>query len=232
MRSPWLSFLGVAAFAACTTHPDLGQARVSRALQLSADGTSLWVVNTDSDSISQIDVASRTLVREILLGTALPTVDPATGRYDPAIRPRAIALADSLHKAYVAAEATSAIYVVDTDVGAVVGTIPVGAAPVAVVLSPDDTTLYAVSYEGASVARIDTSTDTVVATLPVRDHPRGASLRADGSLLYVTQFLLDPGVTVMRTVTFIPRVAFDWAQFTPLPDQPPDPGGNIDIPNG
>src|SRR5258708_5499274 len=64
---------------------DCGVAATSRSIALSADGASLWVVNTDSDSISQIDVATRPLKKEILLAGQRPSVDSTTGRYDPAV---------------------------------------------------------------------------------------------------------------------------------------------------
>ncbi len=204
---------------------DLGLPQVSRSIQLSADGTSLWVVNTESDSISEIDVASRTLVAEILLAAQPAEVSDA-GRFDPAVRPRSLALVDSLHKVYVAGQAANQVMVVDAEAHKLLTAIPVGADPVSVVSTSDGKFVYAVSHEAATVSKIDTASDSVVATLPVGQHPWGASLRADGSLLYVTQFLLDAAVTVIDTATFTVTGV------TPIPDQPPDPSQNTFIPNG
>ncbi|MBS2024287.1 MAG: hypothetical protein JST92_17940, partial [Deltaproteobacteria bacterium] len=53
-------------------------AQVSRSLALSADGKSLWAVNAESDSVSQIDVGTRSLSHEILLGAARPAKDPVS----------------------------------------------------------------------------------------------------------------------------------------------------------
>jgi YVTN family beta-propeller protein len=184
------------------TPPDQGVPQVSRSLAMSADGASLWVVNPESDSISQIDVASRSLKREIPLGSTPPAIDPTTCRYDPAIRPRAIALIDSMGKAYVAGQLANKVFVVDTNTGTVTASIPVGAEPTAVVASPDGSTVYVVSHEADTVAKIDTKTDAVTATVNVNDHPWGASLRADGSLLYVSYLLLNPSVTVIDTGSF------------------------------
>jgi YVTN family beta-propeller protein len=216
--------------------PDEGQPQVSRTLQLSADGQSLWVVNPESDSISQIDIGTLTLAHEVLLAPQAPAVNSTTNRYEPAVRPRAVTLADSLHKAYVAGQAANAIYVVDTDSAAVLTSIPVPAEPTAVVSTSDGSTVYVVSHEGSSVEQIDTQTDTVTATLPVSDHPWGASLRADGSLLYVSYLFLgppgpdggfeSPGITVIDTGTFAV------ADFTEVPTQPVDPSGSLFIPSG
>ncbi len=206
--------------------PDQGQAQVSRTLALSADGTSLWVVNTESDSISQLDIASRSLKHEILLAARPPAVDPVTQRYDPTVRPRAIALIDSLNKAYVAGQAANQVFVVNTQTDALITTIGVGAEPVAVVAAKDGSAVYVVSHEADTVTKIDTQTDSVVATLPIGEHPWGASLRADGSLLYVSHLLLNPGVTVIDTASFT------LVTFTVVPDQPVDPSLNVDLPSG
>ncbi len=215
--------------------PDQGQPQVSRTLQLSADGQSLWVVNTESDSISQIDVGTLSLKQEILLAPQPPAVNATSHRYEPAVRPRAIALVDSLHKAYVAGQAANAVYVVDTESAAVLGRVSVPAEPTAVVAAADGSAVYVVSHEGNSVEEIDTQTDTVIATLPVNDHPWGASLRADGSLLYVSYLFLgppgpdggnEPGITVIDTGTLTEST------FTVVPTQPVDPSGSLFIPSG
>ncbi len=206
--------------------PDFGLPPVSRALALTADGASLWVVNPDSDSVSVIDTSSRTLRREISLSGNIPAVDPTTNRYDPPVTPRALALDEPLGKLYVAGEFSSQIYVIDLATMTVMGTIPIAAEPTAVVASPDGKTVYVVSHQAATVSRIDTTTDEVTATLVIGQSPWGASLRADGSALNVSHFLLDPGVTVIDTASFTVR------GFTSLPDQPRDPGGDKLIPSG
>jgi YVTN family beta-propeller protein len=214
---------------------DQGQSQVSRTLQLSADGGSLWVVNTESDSISQIDVATLSLTQEILLAPEPPAVSPTTNRYEPAVRPRAITLVDALHKAYVAGQAANAVYVVDTNSATVLTIIPVPAEPTAVVSTSDGRTVYVVSHEGNSVEEIDTQTDSVTATLPVNEHPWGASLRADGSLLYVSYLLLGPGgpdAGYQPGITVIDTATFTVSTFTVVPTQPVDPSGSLFIPSG
>lgn len=203
-----------------------GVAPVSRSLALSADGTSLWVVNTESDSVSLIDVASLQLSQEILLGNAAPAVNPDSGRYDPAIRPRAITLVDSLGKAYVAGEAANSVFVVDTLHRTVSGQISVGFEPTAVVAAQDGSAVYVVNHQSATVQKIDPHTDTVVATLSVSEHPWGASLSSDGQTLYVSHLLLNPGVTAIATA------GLTTLNFTPIPDQPVDPSLNKLLPSG
>jgi YVTN family beta-propeller protein len=206
--------------------PDKGQPVVSRALALSADGKELWVVNPDSDSVSVIDTASRSLVQEILLTGTRPTLDPTTMRYDPPVMPRALAIDDVVGKVYVTGEMSSQVYVLDETAKTVKTSFAVGAEPTAVVASPDGRTVYVVSHQAALVSKIDTATDQVVAMLSVQQFPWGASLRADGSALYVTHFLTQPAVTTIDTASFTVR------SVSALADQPADPAGNTKIPNG
>ena len=199
-----------------------GPPRVARALALSADGASLWVTNADSDSVSVIDVAARTLRREIFVEGQPPVQDPTTHRYDPVAKPRSLALDESHGKLYVAGEYSSKLYVIDLGSMAVTKSIAVGAEPTAVIA--DGTNVYVVSHQAQLVTKIDAATDTITATLPVGTFPWGASLSGDGRTLYVTHFLSDPGVTLIDTASFTVRTV------TPLPDEPADT--NKLIPNG
>lgn len=66
--------------------------------------------------------------------------------------------------------------VIDTTTNTVVHTIPVGANPAGVAVTPDGARVYVSNSGfflpgGDSVSVVDTSTDTVVATVPVGHHP-------------------------------------------------------------
>src|SRR4051794_31106240 len=67
----------------------------SSTIALTRDDSALWVANQDSDSVSVIDPKARTLLAEIPLGAAPPSVDPATKRFDLRVSPRALAIVDS-----------------------------------------------------------------------------------------------------------------------------------------
>ena len=194
----------------------------SSTIALTSDDRALWVVNPEGDSVSVIDPVTRALIDEVALGPA-PAVDPVTQRYDPAVRPRALAIWRD-RKVYVVGQSANRVFVVDAQAHAVLRSIPVGAAPTAVVAAAD--AIYVVSHEAALVSEIDPATDAVVATVAIDEHPWGASLSADGQSLYVSQFLLHPGVTVIDTRTFAVsrRLA--------LADQPPDAANGKLVPNG
>jgi YVTN family beta-propeller protein len=200
-----------------------GGTSVSSSLQITKDDATLWIVDQDSDAVSVIDTGTGALVDEIPLAAAPPAVDPATGRFEPAVLPRALALVGDA-KVYVAGESANAVYVIDAATHAVAATIPVPAAPVAVAAAPDGSAVYVVSHEAAVLSRIDPATDRVTASLPLTQHPWGLAVSDDGASVFVTHLLLDPGVSVVDASTFTLKYK------TALADQPP--GSDVQIPNG
>src|SRR5437868_1358311 len=175
-------------------------ATASSTIALSSDDRTLWVVNPDADSVTVIDPATRAALAEIALG-ATPAVD-AGGRYEPAIKPRALAILPGDEKVYVAGQTANAVFVVDVKSRRVLTSIPVGAAPVGVVAAPDGSAVYVISHEAAQVTRIDPKKDAVTGTLDVGEHPWGASVSADGRSLFVSHLLIGAGVTTVDTKSF------------------------------
>jgi YVTN family beta-propeller protein len=222
MRYRLLAFV---LLAGCDHAPVAHAPLVSSTIALTSDDAALWVVTPDADSVSVIDPRTRALVAEVALGAAPPAVD-AAGRYEPGVKPRALALSPDDKKVYVAGQTANALFVVDAVRHTVLGSIAVGAEPTAVVASADGRAVYVVNHESATVSKIDPASDKVVATLPVGEHPWGASLSADGALLYVSQFLLHPGVTVIDTKKFEVRNVVE------LADQPADADNGKLAPNG
>jgi len=182
----------------------------SSTIALTSDDRALWVVNPDADSVTVIDPSTRTVSAEIALGPT-PTVDGA-GRYEPPVKPRALAILPNDSKVYVAGQTANAIFVVDAKTHAVVTSIPVGAAPVGVVAAPDGSAVYAISHEAAVVTKIDPHKDAVVGTLPVGEHPWGASISADGGSLFVSHLLVGAGVTTIDTHSFTVKSHVDLAE--------------------
>ena len=199
---------------------------VSRTMAITEDDAEMWVVNPDNDSVSCLDLRSRTLVAEIALGSAPPAVDPASQRYEPRVTPRALALVTGMAKLYIAGQSANRVFVVDTKAKRLTGSIEVGAAPVAVVAAPDGSAVYVVSHEAAVVTKIDPIDDTIVQTVAVAEHPWGASMSADGSRLYVSQFLRKPGLSVIDVQSFAV------AAIVGLPDEPANVGLGKLVPNG
>jgi YVTN family beta-propeller protein len=219
--------VGAAALSGCKSHGvGVQPPAVSSTIALTSNDSALWVVTPDADSVSVIDPRTRALVAEVALGAAPPAVDPATMRYEPSVKPRALAISPDDKKVYVAGQTANAVFVVDAVRHTVLTSIPVGAEPTGIVASQDGHAVYVVNHQSATVSKIDTSKDMVVATLPVGEHPWGASISADGTLLYVSQFLLHPGVTVVDTKTFTVRNVVE------LAEQSPDASNGKLAPNG
>lgn len=127
------------ALTACTGPsgpPGAGLPTSSSTLAITADDRTLWVVTPDADSVSAIDLQTRTLRAEVALGPVTPAVD-ADGRFEPIIKPRALALLPGDRTLYVAGQAANQILVVDAQAFAVRAAIPVGAEPTAVVAAAD-----------------------------------------------------------------------------------------------
>jgi len=193
----------------------------STSIAISADDRTLFVVNPEADSLSVIDLPSRKLVQELPLGTTPPSL--LGDRYDPLIRPRALALLPGDRKLYVACQGSGEVIVVDVASRTIRTRIAIGAEPVAVVAGAH--AVYAVDHQAATVTQIDPATDRVISTITVAEHPWGASLSADGSALYVTHLLLHAGVTVVDTATFTIRRSIE------LAEQPADARSKL-LPNG
>jgi YVTN family beta-propeller protein len=182
----------------------------SSTIALTHDDRTLWVVNPDADSVTAIDPATRAVVAEVALG-ATPAVD-AAGRYEPAIKPRALAILPDDSKVYVAGQTANAVFVVDAKQHKVLTSIPVGAAPVGVVAAPDGSAVYVVSHEAATVTKIDPHKDAVTGTLDVVEHPWGASISHDGKCLYVSHLLIGAGVTTIDTASFKVRYHHEFSE--------------------
>jgi YVTN family beta-propeller protein len=172
------------------------------------------VVNTESDSVSFVDVQAGTLIREVFLEGSPPQQDPTTKRFDVAVGPRALALSPYTSRLYVTGQRNGHVYALDAASGAVLNDVDVCAEPAGVLVSPDGTTVYVACAQDDAVVSLAASSLSVTATAAVDRRPWGLAWSADGTQLYVTQ-LLGPGVTVLSASPL--AVATRWA----LADGPP-----------
>ncbi len=101
-----------------------------------------------------------------------------------AVGKKALGVAVSDTKIYVADSGSNTVSVVDRATGAV-RTIPVVGTPRAVVISPDGSRAYVSGYKGVSV--IDTGTDTVLSKVAINGgYSYGIAISGDGRRLYVS----------------------------------------------
>ncbi len=206
--------LSLIALLACSSTPvgaPGGYAQHTSSMALSRDGKTLFVVNPDADSVAQIDVASRALVREILLSNTHPAPD-ASGAFTPAIMPRSVALSPDGATLWVTGERSGKLHVVNLAEQSTFA-ISVCSEPVGLVVSNDGKSVYVGCTQDDLVARVDASSRTVATTVKVPSEPWALAFDADGTTLYATHFLapavtaIDPNAMVVMRTSPIPDVA-------------------------
>ncbi len=202
---------------ACSSAPPAPSARQSHsnALAIHPDGSVLYVVHPDADSVSFIDRASRTIARTVELGAAPPAVDPATMRFDPAVAPRALAIDSTGAKLYVTGERSGRVYAVDTAGGSVRASDVVCSEPAGILVAPGDASVYVACSQDDEVLELDGASLAVTATVVTPRKPWGLAWAPDGSTLLATH-LLGPGVSKITTRPF--ALAATWA----VPDRGPE----------
>jgi YVTN family beta-propeller protein len=102
--------------------------------------------------------------------------------------------------AYVANANNNTVSVIDTASNTITATIPVGAAPVSLALTPDRAFLYVVNGRANSVTVVDTATNATVTTVAVGNAPFGIAVAPDGAFVYVTN-LRGNNVSVIDTAS-------------------------------
>ncbi|MGU3499491.1 beta-propeller fold lactonase family protein [Mycobacterium sp. C31M] len=163
-------------------------------LDVSADGSRIYVANNGKNTVSVINTATNTVIATIAVGS----------------KPNGLVLAGS--RLYVANNSGGTVTVIDTGTNKVVGSpITVGANPSELVASRDGARVYVTDYGSGTVSVIDTATHAVTGTVTVGAKPQGLALSPDGSLLYVangrdTVSVVDTATrAVIQTVTIDSR---------------------------
>jgi DNA-binding beta-propeller fold protein YncE len=152
-------------------------------IQVSSDGSSVWVVNPDSDSVARIETAGNTLAGEFPVGD----------------NPRTVALGGG--SVYVVNQGSQdltpkpnpdTVMRLDAGSGAVQATfgLPFGCAPYGVLYDDVAARVYVTCERRAELVVLDGALTGVVAIVPLDwPDPRGMALSSDRSRLYVLHFL-------------------------------------------
>lgn len=140
---------------------------------LTPDGTTLFVVNPDSGSVSAIDSASETTLDELIVGRD----------------PRILALSPDGQRLYVTSQTSATLTILETQPFSVLTKLRVGPEPYGVVAAPNGHLVYVAASGAARIDIVDVGLAQVVDTIPVHPQPKGLAIAADGTRLYVTHFL-------------------------------------------
>lgn len=171
-------------FASAVTAPRAAGARSFKSgpIQVTASGASVWVVNTDHDSVARIDTATDAVVE-----FALP--QPPAGPPEHHA-PRGLSVREDGSEVWVACHDSDRIYVLRGSDGAVLARIdlPWGSGPFGIALSRDQQRALVTCLRGSSVALLDTTTKQVVANLPTFRSPLGVAWTEDGVSAWITHF--------------------------------------------
>ena len=155
--------------------------RASSAIAVTTDGSTLLVVNPDSNSVTLVDTTSLTPFAEIGVG----------------LDPRTVTVDDAGERAYVANRLSGTVSVIDLASQTMVDEVIVGNRPYGVVVSPSGDRLYVAVQGLDQVLTLDTSDLSVLAASSVADRPSGLAISQDGRTLYVTH-LLSSTITLLN----------------------------------
>ena len=147
--------------------------RASSAIAITPDGATLLAVNPDSNSVTLMDIAGRTVIAELAVG----------------VDPRSVAVDDSGRRAYVANRGSDSLAVIDLAARRVITEVAVGVQPYGVVVSPQADRVYVAEQGSDRLAILDTTTFQTIGTMATADRPSGLAISGDGRTLYVTHLL-------------------------------------------
>lgn len=147
--------------------------RHSSPIAIDADRKRVYVVNSQSGSVTAIDSAANRKISEVAIGSD----------------PRSLAVQLHTKRLFITNMRDDTIAVLSLKTLAPVATIKVSDEPYGVVSSPVAALIFVACAGGNEIAVINAETLQVVHLIAVSENPRGLAVTADGKRLYVTHFL-------------------------------------------
>src|SRR5262249_48347924 len=158
-------------------------------LDISADGTRMYVANEDAAQVSVVDIASGNVVATVKIGE----------------EPEGVTIRPDGKVVYVTSEEDGAVFAIDTATNKGLKRIPVGHRPRSIGFLPDNSRAYVSLENDGAVALVDARQHRFIKLIPFegqgntpKARPMGITVRPDGAAVYVTTgsfgnlFILDP----------------------------------------
>ena len=189
-------------------------------------GKQLFVVHPDADSVSMIDLVSRTIAHEVLLAGSAPTLDEL-GRYAPAVGPRALALDSTGRTLYVTGQWSGRVYAIDVASGTLARatSAAICSEPIGILVSADNAKLFVACAQDDELVELAASDLSLIAAVPCPRKPWALAWAADATTLYATH-LLGPGVSAFATEPLALTTTFPLAD-GPAGDDQTEPHGPV-----
>ena len=145
----------------------------------------VWVANPDTDTVTAFHADTLAVQTEVAVGK----------------HPMSVSL-DAANQLWVACRDDDTVRVLNATTGATVKvlTLPWGAAPVSVVLTPDRATGYLALQGTGQIQKFTTANSTLGAVLTLGTTPRALAVTADGKKLLVSQFISTGNAGTVRAV--------------------------------
>jgi len=143
-----------------------------------------YIVNSGSNSVSVINVATSSVVATIGVGS----------------NPNGVCVDPNYNEVYIVNNSSNTVSVINTLTNTVTATIPVGPSPWSVTVSPDGSRAYVADGGNNDVEVINTTTNTIVDKIPAGTNPNASVVSPDGSLIYVNN---SNSVSVINTTTHV-----------------------------
>ena len=169
--------------------PSVPAATHSGPIVLSPDGTRLYVVHPDADSVTVVDAGAGDTVLTIPLSAAPPAYDAASHQYYATVYPRALALDPAGQTLFVTGERSGHLYSFDASSGTKLADVQVCAEPAGVLVDAAGANVFVACSQDDAIVELSTKTLAVVASASTPHKPWALAWGADGHTLLSTHLL-------------------------------------------
>jgi YVTN family beta-propeller protein len=153
-------------------------------IAISQDGTAVWTVNPDNDTVTRIDAGPDTVVVSIAVGD----------------NPKFLTISPDGGEVWVTNFNSNTVSVISAATNSVVATLPTLLGPAGVLIAPNGLKAYVVNQRSDSLLTFDVASRTVIDRDLLPHRPRAIAMQNNGAKFFVQQYLSKG--TVQQTAFF------------------------------